>query len=303
MHISAAVFVLCTAVPIGGAGMQQAVSTSDAANVFKSLYSVYDTAALIERHRAEHGAIPRANGPGELSRAIFGDDAGAKYFVDPWGTPLHIESAPSGYLIVAAGSDRKFDRATWTTRAATTTAADDVVLRDGDLIRSPVAWAETSIAGASGLAGSRDRLLDTAKHASTVSQLRALMSSILTYQAVENKDIAARDIEGLRRALVPKYANDVAAADGWGHPFFVGSDASGKSFVIASAGPDGKFQKDGWSSPSSASDDIVLRADGSIRNSEPPPQKVDAAASDTDRLLEAYAGYQAALRRFQQSRR
>lgn len=303
MYACAAILVLSGAVSFGSGDSQPAVPVPEIAKVFTTLYAVYDTAGIIERHRAEKGAIPRANGPAELSRAIFGDDAGAKYLVDPWGTPLHIESGPAGYLIVGAGSDRKFDRTTWTVRAATTTAADDVVLRDGELIRSPADWANTYIATARGLPASRDRLLDAGKHARTVSQLRALMSSILTYQAVEGRDLAVRDIEGLRRALVPKYANDVAAADGWGHSLFVGSDGSGKSFVIASAGPDGRFDKESWSNPTSATDDIILRADGSIRNSEPPPQKADAAGRETDRLLEAYASYMAALKRFQESRR
>ena len=197
--------LVATAIATGGSRSQQAVSTREMSNVFGSLYSVYDTAGIIERYRAEHRGIPKANGPAELSRAIFGDDGLTRYLVDPWGTPLHVESSPEkGYLIVSAGSDRKFDRATWSERAATTTPEDDVVLRDGEMIRSPVAWASTFVANARGLAESRDRVLDAGKHASTVAHLRALLSSILTYQAVEGRDLAVRDIEGLRRVLVPK---------------------------------------------------------------------------------------------------
>jgi hypothetical protein len=303
MHLRTLIVVLAAAMSLG-ADPQPVASTRDVANVFTSLYAVYDTAGITERYRAEHGAIPRANTPAELARALFKDDTAARFLVDGWGTPLHIESDPGkGYLIVAAGADGKFDRTQWSQRAATTTAADDVVFRDGELIRSPVAWVTGYVANAPGLAESRERLLEASRYAKTVSSLRALASSIATYEALENKRIPVRDMEALRGALEPKFATSVPVVDGWGHPFVITADASGRSYVIASAGPDGRFDRENWNNPSQIIDDIVLHADGNIRNAEAPPKKSDAAAGDTDRLLDAYAGYMSALQRFNAAHR
>ncbi len=303
MHIKPTSILVAAAVSICSVQAQPAVSRRDVAGVFTSLYLVYDSALLTERYRTEHGAIPLANGPAELSRAIFGDDGAAKNLIDPWGTPLHIESTPGkGYLIVAAGSDRTFDHATWSERAATTTPADDIVFRDGELIRSPVDWATLLVFSAPDLAQAAERIRIRERHATTVSNLRALFSGIITYSVSESPKIPTGSIEDLRKALVPKYAVD-RFTDGWERPFAIASDASGKSYVIASAGPDGKFDRESWNNPSRETDDIVLTADGNIRNADLPIQKLDAAAADTDRLLEAYATFKSALSRFQQQPR
>ena len=293
MHV-ATTLLMSAAVWIGGAGSQPSATARDVADVFTSLYLVYDTARLTEQYRAEHGVLPRADGPATLARALFGDDAAAKYLVDPWGTPVHIESIPGkGYVIATAGSDRRFDRATWSQRGATTHPEDDVVFRDGELIRSPVDWATMTVFSARDLDEAGKRLLEKEAYRSTVSRLRALLSAILTYEAAQNKEIAIRDLESLRRALVPKYTSDTAFTDGWEHPFSAAAGASGRSYVIASAGPDGRF---------GTADDIILTGDGNIRNADQPVQKSDSAA-DTDRLLEAYGSFKAALQRFKELRR
>lgn len=277
--------------------------TRDVADVFNSLYLVYDAAGAIETYRARHGAVPTASSTVELSRAMIGDDGLAKYWIDRWGTPLRVDSAPGkGYVVACAGSDRKFDPSTWTERAATHASADDIVLRDGELIRSPVDWAGTAVASTPGLDASRERLLAKSRHATTVGDLRAMASGIAVYQIQKGRLPRTSDIEGLRRELEPAYAN-VRLTDGWGHPFHVDASGSTDSYLIVSAGPDGKFDRESWTNPSRPGDDIVLR-DGEItRNAEWAPQRIDAAAAEVDRLLEAYAAYGAALQRFSQSRR
>ena len=276
--------------------------TRDVADVFQSLYFVYDAAGAIETYRGKHGAIPKASGTVELSRAMTGDAGLAKYWIDPWGTPLRIDSTPGkGYVVASAGSDRKFDPSTWAERAATHSSADDIVLRDGELIRSPLDWAGAVFANTPGLEASRERIMAKSHHATTVGDLRAIASGIAVYQIQKGRLPRTSEIEALRRELEPTYAH-VPLNDGWGRPFHVGANGSTDAYLIVSAGPDGKFDQESWTNPSRSSDDIVLR-DGEItRNADWRPQNLDAAAADVDRLLNAFAAYGAARQRFSHAR-
>ena len=84
-----------------------ATTEDDLVNVLETLYLVYDTAGMLES-LVEDEMVPKIGSAAELSRARFGDDSAAARLVDPWGTPLHVESVPGkGYVIAAAGSDRK----------------------------------------------------------------------------------------------------------------------------------------------------------------------------------------------------
>jgi hypothetical protein len=135
-----------------------------------------------------------------------------------------------------------------------------------------------------------------------VSDLRGIASGIITYQVQKNRPPAATDIETLRAQLEPQYAT-VPKTDGWGHPFQVAVNRTDGSYVIVSAGPDGKFDKEAWNDPSRATDDIVLRNGEITRNAEPARQKIDPALAEVDRLLDEWAGYRATLQRFEALRR
>ena len=304
---AAAISTTVASAPPTGSDLQTAraavSATRDVADVFQSLYFVYDAAGAIEAYRGKHGSLPKASGTVELSRAMTGDDGLAKYWIDPWGTPLRVDSTPGkGYVVASAGSDGKFDPSTWAERASTRSSADDIVLRDGELIRSPVDWAGTVFASTPGLDASRERLMAKSHHATTVGDLRAMASGIVVYQMQKGRLPQTSDMETLRRVLEPGYAN-VPATDGWGRQFHVEASGSTDAYLVVSAGPDGKFDAESWTNLSRPSDDIVLRNGEITRNADWTPQKIDAAAADVDRLLSAFAAYGAALQRFSQSHR
>ena len=266
------VLLLGLALPLHGA------SQEDAASAFQALYNVYDTAAILESLKAG-GQLAKINGPAELSRAKFGNNGLVEYLVDPWGTPLHIESIPGkGYVVASAGSDRKFDRSTWEKPAQTTSTADDIVLRDGKMVRSPEEWA----LGLAKLTPERLRgALSRSKHAQTVGQLRAMVSAMITYQIDAGKLPAVPDLDGLAKHLEPKYIPKVPRTDAWDRKLEFAMVSTLDGYHLGSAGPDGKHE---------TADDIVV-VDGRFTKGENPPAD--------DGLVSAWAGYQAARRRLE----
>ena len=269
------VLVLAVASPLSAA------SQEDAAKAFQALYNVYDTASILETLKTD-GKLPKISGPAELARAKFGDDAMVEYLIDPWGTPLHIESVPGkGYVIAAAGSDRKFERSTWDKPAKTTSTAADVVLRDGTIVRSPEAWAlALAKLTPEQLKGEQSR----SKHAQTVSQLRTMITALTAYEIETGKLPPAGDLEALAKHLQPTYVAEMPRADAWNRRLDFAMVSTLDGYYLASAGPDGKLDTD---------DDIVVENHNFTKNEEPPV---------ADRLVSAWAGYQAARRRLEEGR-
>src|SRR5947207_15473856 len=104
--------------------------SNDLQAVLYSLRAVYGMAVEIEEYRAIHGRLPEAKSAEELIRVAHGPYGSAKFGTsDLWSTPLVVESDPAHntYTVAAAGSDKAFDRSTWSTPAQTRTTADDVV--------------------------------------------------------------------------------------------------------------------------------------------------------------------------------
>ena len=258
----------------------QMAASDQITRVIDTLYVVYDTASLVERLQSEEKSR-KISGPAELSQAMFDSDALVEALVDPWGTPLHIAVTPGkGYVIAAAGSDRKFDRSSWSTPAKTASAADDVVLRDGVLVRSPEEWV---VGQAKFTPGQLRGEISRSKHQVTVASLRALASAMETRLAIEGKFPPVGDIDALAKQLEPDYGKNLPRTDGWGRKLDLAMVSTLDGYVVISAGPDGKFE---------TADDIILE-NGLLRNGEPPA---------ADRLVEAWAGYMAARGRLQQAK-
>ncbi|MCM2315407.1 MAG: hypothetical protein NDJ92_09690 [Thermoanaerobaculia bacterium] len=271
-------------------------SREEIAGVLSTLAVVYDTALIFESLKAEHGALPRVATPAELSRVRFGSDALTDELKDGWSTPLHVESDPSGgYVVAAAGADRRFDRRSWSTPGATRSAADDIVLRDGKLVRSPADWA---VAAAEELAGGtlRDHMQamrTVSPQQKTISDLRSIASAALTYEVTKGSLPAVKSMSDLAQLLEPDLIASVPRTDGWGRRYNVEIEPSSRLNRIVSPGPDGVLDPPSWSDPSKASDDIVMQDFDITRNSEVP-------ASPKDALSEAYVDYIAARGRLEQ---
>lgn len=203
-----------------------------------------DVAYEIERYAIKHGRLPRAQSPAELSQALLGSDSMVEALVDAWKTPLHIESDPetNTYVVASAGADGAFQRQTWSTRAATRTANDDIVIRNGETVRWPEAWALELFDAAGGDAvESLQGALDASKAARTLADLMTIRTGIEMYVADRGRPPADMS------ALVPMYLRDVPRTDAWGKPFAIHVDPAAKTYRVVSAGADGTFDESRWS--------------------------------------------------------
>jgi hypothetical protein len=215
----------------------EAFAGETVAPVFESMAGVMDASYEIEKYALQHARLPSVKSPAELSQALLGSDSMTEFLVDAWGTPLHIASSPvsNSYVVASAGADRQFDRESWTVREATRSAADDIVVRDGEMVRWPEEWAlgRFRAEGGDEVSALRESLA-TSKAARTQADMRLICTSLEQY-AMEHGSLPA--------ALPP----ELPTTDAWGHPFAVMIDVSAKTYRIVSAGADGAFDEKRWS--------------------------------------------------------
>jgi hypothetical protein len=221
--------------------------------VFRSMASVLDMAYEIERYALQHGRLPRASSPAELSQALLGTDSMTEILVDAWGTPLHIDSNPetNHYLIASAGSDRSFDRENWYVPAETSSASADIIVADGKTVRWPERWALARFKAEGGDdATALSAALETSKANRTLADLMLIRMKIEEYATEHGGELPA--------TLPP----ELPQSDAWGTPFRVTIDRAAKTYRVVAAGADQKFDEKRWSESGETNDftrDAVLR--------------------------------------------
>ena len=236
-----------------------APAAGEAEPVFRSMASVLDMAYEIERYALQRGRYPQAKSPAELSQALLGTDSMAAVLVDAWGTPLHIDSDPVSkhYVVASAGADRRFDREQWFTRAATSHAADDIVIRNGEMMRWPEEWALARFRAEGGDATRAfGDALETSRAARTLADMTVIRTALEQHVTEHNT---------LPATLPP----DLPPNDGWGKPFRVTLDPAAKTYRVVSAGADGKFDEKRWSETNETLD---LTRDAVLQNGELAPK-------------------------------
>lgn len=97
----------------------------------------------------------------------------------------------------------------------------------------------------------------------TIADANSLRTSVQAY-AIDNKHYPlVTTIEELRPLLEPVYIRTMPTKDAWGTPFIYRPVDGGKSFVIASAGSDKKFDESAWDAGymMSSKDDLVYQGE------------------------------------------
>ncbi len=92
----------------------------------------------------------------------------------------------------------------------------------------------------------------------TYSDMRSWMIVFEAYKADHNEYPHVKTIEEARASAEPTYIRHAPLTDAWGHAYRI--EADGKTFRVVSAGGDGIFQPESWSTPgvtSSYDDDAV----------------------------------------------
>ena len=209
--------------------------TVDVVRAIKALEQVQRVAHIIELQRAG-GGRPNAAAP-EL--------------IDPYGTLLRISIEADTYRIVSAGSDKKFDEASWTVEKQFTGTEGDLVLANGRMLRSNRNW-----------------LAERELTKEETDALQALRRAELALIIARNPVGATVTAAGLTMNSMLQIGSNIKTykerslapgLDAWGTPLRVVYE--GESYRIVSAGQDREFDLASWKTPAQLTDpkgDIVL---------------------------------------------
>lgn len=202
---------------------------SEIAKGLRNLAEIHRIANVIELRRTLAGTLPL-----ELPK-------------DPWGTPYYIEEGDSGYRIIGAGSDAKFDAAVPPPGQFEGTAGD-VVLVKGQVTRSNRNWLYAQ--------AQNDPAAKAELAALTEAEVTHTMMRVPVFQALTGVRATAMSMQ-----LVGKYieTNKTAPApelslDAWGTPLRITINPNG-TYRVVSAGADRTFDETSWTR--AATDDVA----------------------------------------------
>ena len=97
----------------------------------------------------------------------------------------------------------------------------------------------------------------------TLADAKSIRTAIEAYAVDNNRYPAAANMEELRKLVQPIYIRTMPTEDAWGTPFLYRVSADGKSYTIASAGSDRKFDESTWKPgyTMSSKEDLVYQGD------------------------------------------
>ena len=111
-----------------------------------------------------------------------------------------------------------------------------------------------------------NRIVDDSYHAmETMAAIRSVATAIDAYAIDHGRYPDVKTVDDLTPLVVPMYIVTLPTKDAWGTPFAYRVAADGKSYVLASAGRDKKFDESTWSTPGllmSSSEDAVITSKG-----------------------------------------
>jgi TonB family protein len=172
---------------------------------------------------------------------------------DPWGTHYDVQETATGYRIVSAGSDQKFDEMVALTSEQFDGLEGDVVLEDGKLVRSNRNWLYARVAGdasaATALEALRQAEIDHAiMRIPAMKMLTGVKATAMAMQMV------ASYIDQNKTAPPPELSRDA-----WGTPLRIDLHPDG-TYRIVSASADRKFDEESWTRPPAANtgEDIIF---------------------------------------------
>jgi TonB family protein len=220
MKTAAALLALSTSLVVPIASADEA----DLVKGLQNLTGIHRIANVLELRRTLAGSLP------------------VQVPTDPWGTKYRLSESPTGYRIVSAGSDLKFDDAVALTRQQFTGTAGDVVFEDGMLMRSNRNWlySQTPATGAAATALKDLEVAEVDFQMMRVPVMRALIGAKAT---VNTMQMAAAKVQETKTPPPPELAYDA-----WGTPLQVTIHEDG-TYRIISAAADRRFDETSWTRP------------------------------------------------------
>lgn len=215
-----------------------AADDADIASGLENLEKIFGIAHALEVHRVLGTSMPAGQS-----------------ITDPWGTAYRIDAS----RIVSAGSDRKFDEATWQTAEQFAGTAGDVVFDNGNFVRTNHNWlcSRVSPGGASASKLGAMRTAEGLFLGMRTDGMRVVFGPRMTAMAMEGVAAIIEKYRAENGSLAGFFAPE-DAVDAWRTPFRFVIDRS--SYRIISAGADRKFDPMNWSRPPSRdpAEDIVF---------------------------------------------
>ena len=110
------------------------------------------------------------------------------------------------------------------------------------------------------------RIVDDSYHAmESLAALRSVATALDAYATDHGRYPDVKTVDDLAPFVAPTYIVTLPTKDAWGTPFAYRVAADGKSYVLASAGRDRKFDESTWNTPGllmSSSEDAVITSKG-----------------------------------------
>jgi Type II secretion system (T2SS), protein G len=212
--------------------------------------------AAIEMFFYDHSAYPKARDIHELHQLLVPTYGSAIPTKDGWGTEFRYEPTASGFRIVSAGSDRRFQQSAWSDPSDPHGSATDIVFDGGSFVRTwpaevmmPPSFEPspyTELTGNSPLIRQLGTTVNANKAMGVRVDMRTLATAIEAYATDENHYPKTMDISALRSLLEPKYIHKVPTIDFWYVPLHYEASSDLRSYMFVSAGADLRFRPATW---------------------------------------------------------
>jgi TonB family protein len=173
---------------------------------------------------------------------------------DPWGTPYRIDA--DVYRIVSAGSDGKFDEASWATREQFPGTEGDVVFEKGEWVRTNHNWLckRVTADGPSATALDLVRKAEFGFIGARTEPMRSTVAPRMTMLGIESLAAGVElyrsekgSLSGLTLGKLIARGPLTEERDAWGTRLRL--EVDGESYRIVSAGADRRFDPESWKRP------------------------------------------------------
>lgn len=260
----------------------QSVPREELVKAMSNLSTMLDTGYYIEGFKLVRGKLPAVDTPEQYAKAFFGSARMASYEVDPWGTPYKIHVSPSDgtYLIVSAGSDRRFEQPRPSQRRASTNTEADVVLRNGEFIQSPREWvfAQLKAIGFDPVSA-LEAGVETSKINRTTADAHVISTAVEAWATDHKGEYpSVSTLDALEKEISPNYVRTMPRVDAWGTEYRYVVAPDRKSYAIVSAGSDRKFEQPVPTQKQVVTDsarDLVISKGELVQQWQLPPAKQD----------------------------
>lgn len=114
---------------VGSTAGSNQIVVDDCYHAITTVRDMYSLAIALEAYGADHGKYPVVQGVDELRPLLAPAYIVKLDLADAWGTMFRYEPTADGksYRLISAGSDRKFDEASWSHPGVFTDSKEDAV--------------------------------------------------------------------------------------------------------------------------------------------------------------------------------